>query len=62
MQQQPEVKLCDAAEQVVHRLLSYCAECFKDLHPAYHNAIECCACGELICVDCTRCLCERKKV
>ena len=51
--------LCEAAEQSVERLLSYCCDCLRDLHPDY-RCVECCACGELRCYDCSRCLCERK--
>jgi hypothetical protein len=63
MQQQPEVKLCDAAEQVVEKLLSYCASCLKDLWPDY-KSVECNGCQELLCYEYHPhggCLCDRRK-
>ncbi len=48
----------DTAKEKFERLMSYCFECRKDLHPEY-RCTECAACGFLLCASgCTRCLCQ----
>ena len=62
-QELPAIKLCEAADQQVEKLLSFCASCLKDLWPDYRS-IECNGCSELLCYECHErggCLCDRRK-
>jgi hypothetical protein len=57
----PEIKLCNKANEVVEKLFSFCVHCLKDLEHPRDGFIQCNGCDELICYDCTRCLCERRR-